>query len=214
MSNLNNEYLPDCPTDCDNITLPTFSEACFGEATIEESEIQEIFWSEPHSTNFGEPKNPITGWTDVGLAANATVNEAGILTWMAGKDQDGSGTLKSIKVIGNKPAPTTTDATGPEGKIVRVSKKHTLLWDVVTLDNLTYQALQKLDACSGAELHFWYRSKQYIYGGKYGIKGSVLGVPTIMDRGVGAISRREGAVEWMAKIDPPRDAWPTESAGS
>lgn len=213
MANLNNEFLPECPTDCSTATLPSFSDACFSEATIEESEIQEIFFSEPHATSFGEPKNPITGWTITGLAADATTNEAAVLSWVAGKDNDGSGTLRSVKGIGNKPAPTTTDVTGPEGAIIRVGKKHPLAFDVLTLDNENYAALQSLDACGG-EVHVWYRTNKYLYGGLNGVKARILGAPHILDRGVGSIARNELAIEFVAKTDPPRDNWPAETTGS
>ena len=126
---------------------------------------------------------------------------------MASRDQDGTGTLKSIKVIGDKPAPTTTDALGPEGETARIGKTHQILADVLTVDNVNYAALQALDACGG-KVHIWYRTKSYLYGGLNGIKAQVLGAPHILDRGVGSIGRNELTVQWKAETDPPRDAYP------
>lgn len=212
MADLNNEFLPECP-DCGDATLPIFSDNCFSESTIEESEIQEIFFSEPHATNFGEPKNPITGHTTTGLAANAAVNEAAILAWIAGKDNDGSGTLRSIKGIGDKPATTSTEALGPEGKSVKTAKTHPLNFDVVTLDNLNYAALQKIDACGG-EVHLWYRTNKYLYGGLNGVKVNVKGADLVLARGIGSIAAGLIQVDWKAKTGPTRDFWPSETSGS
>lgn len=207
MNNLNDLYAPACDTDCEETTLLAVSTVCFDANSIEESEIIGLYMSEPDPANPGEPLNPITGWTDSGLAADATINEAAILSWIATMDNAATGGLRFMKGIGDKPAPTTTDVTGPEGKIVKIGKKHTLNFDNLNIDNLNYAFFQKVDACGG-NVHIWYITKQYIYGGLNGVKMNITGAPHVLARGAGSIAINPVTAEWYAKTDPPRDANP------
>jgi len=205
--NLNDLYAPACDTDCNETTLLAVSEVCFDANTIEESEIIGLYMSEPDPANPGEPINPITSWTNTGLAADATLNETAILAWIASVDNTTAAGLRFMKGIGDKPAPSTTDVTGPEGKIVKINKKHVINFDNLNIDNLNYAFFQKLDACGG-EVHIWYITKQYIYGGLNGIKVNVIGAPHVLARGVGSIAVRPVTAEWYAKTEAPRDANP------
>ena len=66
---------------------------------------------------------------------------------------------------------------------------------------------QKVDACGG-NVHIWYITKQYIYGGLNGVKMNITGAPHVLARGAGSIAINPVTAEWYAKTDPPRDANP------
>lgn len=208
MSNLNNEWLPVC-ADCGGGTLLSFSDACFSTKAIEPSEIQELFFSEPHATTFGTPKNPISGWTNTGLAANAAINEAAIVTWHNLFSQTTADKVRRIKVIGNLDAATKTDVVGPEGISISVDKTYTITADASILDNLAYAALQKLDECEG-EIHLWFRTAKYLYGGINGIKVNVRGANHVLARGGGSIATNVITLSWKSLGAPPRDLWPLD----
>ncbi len=204
---LNDLYAPACEANCEETELLAVSEVCFDANSIEESEIIGLYFSEPDPANPGEPINPITGWTNTGLAADATLNETAILAWIAGVDNTTASGLRFMKGIGDKPAPTSTDVTGPEGEIAKIAKKHTINFDNLNIDNLNYAFFQKLDACGG-KVHVWFKTKQYLYGGLNGIKMRITGAPHVLARGVGSIAINTVTAEWFAKTDPPRDANP------
>jgi hypothetical protein len=208
MSQLNNEFCPSCPTDCGEFTLPSFSDACFSQASIEESEIVEIFLSEPSNT-LGIPKNPITGHTVTGLPADATINEAAILSWIDTKNNSTAGALRSIKGIGDKPAATGTDVTGPEGVIIQIDKTHPINFDILTMDNLNYEAVRWLQC--NPTLHLWFRTKKYLYGGENGMIATVRNADHILARGQGSIGVSTLVFEFKSTCAPIRDAFPTET---
>jgi hypothetical protein len=207
MANLNDLYAPAIDENCEETVLLSVSEVCFDAGVIEESEIIGVYLSEPDPDNPGEPKNPITGWVNTGLAANAEVNEAAILTWIGTVANTTAESLRFIKCIGDKPAPAGTDVTGPEGVVVVVNKKHSANIDVMTIDNLNYAFLQKMDA-NNVTVHLWYVTKSYIYGGINGVKAKVKSAPHVLARGQGSIAVTPMVIEWFAKTDPPRDANP------
>ena len=207
MANLNDLYAPVIDENCEETTLLSISSVCFNANVVEESEIIGVYISEPDPANPGEPKNPITGWVNTGLAADATVNETAILTWIGSVANTTAEGLRFIKCIGDKPAPAGTDVTGPEGVVVPINKKHSVNIDLMTIDNLNYAFCQKVDA-NNATLHLWYITKQFIYGGLNGVKGQVKSAPHVLGRGQGSVAINPMIVEWFAKTDPPRDANP------
>ena len=207
MNNLNDLFAPAIDENCEETELLAVSEVCFDANSIEESEIIGVYISEPDPANAGEPKNPITDWVNTGLAEDATLNETALLTWIGTLDNATAAGLRYIKCIGDKPAPAGTDVTGPEGVVVPINKKHTVNIDVMTIDNLNYAFLQKLDANNGT-IHIWYVTKQFIYGGLNGVKGVVKSAPHVLGRGQGSIAVTPMVFEWFAKTDPPRDANP------
>jgi hypothetical protein len=203
---MNSEFCPSCPAGCGDFTLPTFSDVCFNSESIESSEIEEIFFSEKHATNVGEPKNPISGWTNTGLAANASINEAAILAWLAAAAQTGAGLLRRQLGIGDKPAGEGSEITGPEGKVINVNKRASINFDIMTMDNLTYEVIRWLQC--NPELHIWYRTKKYLYGGENGLIATIKNADHILDRGREAIAMGQIVIEFDMPCEPPRDQYP------
>lgn len=204
MSKFNDQFSPTCPTDCTTVDEAIFDDACFSTETIEESEIEEIFFSEPSITP-GVPNNPIAGWVKSGLAADAETNSAAIIAWYAAKDNSATGALHSLKGIGDKPAATSTEIIGEEGKKIKVGKVHPINFDVQTLTNLNYEGLRQLE-CGGVK-HVWYRTKKYLYGGKNGMIANIIDVGHILARGRGSIATDPVQIEFEAQLNPPRDKW-------
>jgi hypothetical protein len=205
-------YCPSCPAGCDDFTLPAFSEVCFNQAAIEESEIEELFFSEKHATNVGEAKAPITGWTATGLAADATINESAILAWLAAAAQTGAGLLRRQLGIGDKPVGDQNEVTGPEGKTININRKGIINFDIMTLDNLTYEVIRWLQC--NPELHIWYRTKKYLYGGEHGILARVKAADHVLNRGRETLALGQIVIEFDERCAPPRSEYPLNASGS
>lgn len=204
MSNVNDLYAPACQAACADITLLNVSGACFSPSTLEESEIIGVYMSEPATASPKTPKNPITNWTNTGLAADADTNKTAVLAWIATVNNTSAGGLRYIEGIGDKPEPSTSEVTGPSGQIARISKTHILNFDILTVDNLNYEFLRKLDGCGG-RVFIWYVTKQYIYGGMNGIEVNVTKAPHLLSRGAGSVGLNTIEFSWTATTDPARD---------
>ena len=205
----NNEFGPSCAAECADNTLETFAFICASPGNIELSEIQEIYIDELDSN--GDAKNPISGWTNTGLAANAAINEAVILAWLSAADPATG--VRIIEVIGDKPETTSQEVTLPKGKILEIDNRHSVNFDVLVMNNQLYYALRKLQGCKG-NYAFWYRTSRYLYGGGNGIGAVIRAANFILDRGPGAVSRFQFTIEWPADAEPPRDLYPLANTGS
>jgi len=205
----NDLFCPSCPAGCGDFTLPSFSTACFSQAAIEEGEIEEIFFSEKHATNVGEPKNPITGWTNSGLSTTPDVNEAAILTWLSTAAQTGAGLLRRQLGIGDKPAGEGSEVTGPEGKVIVINKRETINFDILTLDNTTYEVIRWLQC--NPEIHIWFRTKKYLYGGEMGMIATIKNADHVLGRGQETLAVGQLVIEFKTRCSAPRDAWPLAS---
>lgn len=195
----NDEYAPTCATECsDNLLAPVGDTDCPNFENLELSEINELFLDEK-SAVFGIPKNPVatyTAWGD---------NAAALATWYAGVDNDTASNLRLYHGIGEKPEPTESTVTLHKGKTATAGKpRHVMTFTINLIDNVTYKALLKLQACKGT-YHGWFGTDTYIYGGDNGIILDVEKVTFPKTGGRGDNAKAIITVSWSAISDPVRD---------
>ena len=197
-------YVPTCAASCSTATLPDFGETgCASETSVEIAEIVEIFLSEKSST-VGIAENPITGWTSVGLAANESVNEAAILTWIGLAAQTGLNKVRRMEVIGEKGEPESTEVDLPKSKKFSTGTKHRVSVSQPIMDQKQYEACRALQ-CKG-EFHFWYATDKALYGGIQGIICTIEKANFIFS---GKSPKTFNMViSWSETFDPPRDKKP------
>ena len=195
----NDRYTPTCATDCSLNTLAAFGNTdCATEQNIELAEINELYLDEA-STTFGVPKNPITGWLQD--ADNSTV----LTTWRAAVSNTTNAKVRLLFGIGEKPEPQETTVTLHKAKIVSLGTKNTLVYTINIIDEATYNALRKLQACKGT-YHGWFATDTKFYGGLNGIRLDVEKVVFVKSGGRGSNSTCVITLGWSAKADPVRDS--------
>lgn len=195
----NDQYTPSCATDCSLNTLAAFGNSdCANEDNIELAEINELYLDEA-STTFGVPKNPITGWVQ-----NAD-NSAALTTWRAAVDNTTASKVRLLYGIGEKPEPAETTITLHKAKVVSLGTKNSLVFTINIIDESTYNALRKLQACKGT-YHMWFATDTKFYGGLNGIRGDVEKVVFPKSGGRGSNATCVITIGWSAKADPVRDA--------
>lgn len=194
----NDLYTPSCAASCSDQTLAAFGDTdCANEENLELSEINELYLDEKSTTAF-EPKNPVTGY--VADADNATV----LTTWRAAYDNTTSAKVRLLHGVGEKPEPQETIITLHRGKSSSIGTRHTLAYTVNIIDDTTYNALRKLQACKG-QYHAWFSTDTYFYGGKNGTLVDVEKVVFPKTGGRGENAKCIITVGWNAKADPIRD---------
>ena len=200
----NNEFAPACPTSCDDATLLVADDLCQTDESTEVGEITDFIISEISDVDGTVPKNPITGWVNVGLAADASVNEAAINTWFTAINNT-TGTIRHFEVIGDKPEAAIATAVGPKKTTVKLNTVHQIVVDVVKKSNLNYEFYRKMQC--GGNYFIWYATDKYLYGGLNGVYGKVVSATAPLERGDG-LSAMKITFEWKAIADPPRDLKP------
>lgn len=200
----NDEYTPTCAASCSDQTLAAAGETnCANSINLELAEINELYLDEKSAT-FGTPKNPIltyTPWSD---------NAAVLTTWKAAHDQTSAAKVRTYYGTGEKPEPNETTLTLHRGKIASIGTRHTLVYTINIIDDDTYQALLKLQACKGT-FHMWYATDTYLYGADKGIIADVEKVVITKTGGRGDNSKAIITLGWNAYSDPVRDLKPWTS---
>ena len=198
----NDLYAPTCATECsDNLLNAVGDTDCPNEASLELSEINELFLDEK-SAVFGIPKNPVatyTAWGD---------NATDLVDWYGDVDNTVASKLRLYYGVGEKPEPNESTITLHKGKTAQAGKpRHTLSFTINLIDQTTYQALLKLQACKG-QYHAWFGTDSYIYGGDNGIIVDVEKVTFPKTGGRGDNAKSVIVLSWSASADPIRDPKP------
>jgi len=197
----NDEYAPACAASCTAETLAAVGNTdCVSDLSIELSEINELFLDTASAT-YGTPTNPVatyTPWSD---------NESVLLTWYAAKSNSTSSKVRFYYGRGEKPEPVETTLTLRKNKTVSLGTRHTLVYTIDIIDQTTYQALLKLQACKG-QFHAWFSTDTYFYGGDNGVIVDIEKVVFPKTGGRGENAKCIITLSWSAKSDPVRDEKP------
>lgn len=197
----NDEYAPICAASCSSETLAAVGDTdCISGDSLELSEINELYL-DTKSATFGTPTNPVasyTPWSD---------NESDILTWFAGKSNSTANKVRFYYGRGEKPEPTETTITLRKNKVYSLGTRHTLVYTIDVIDQTTYQALLKLQACKG-QFHAWFATDTFFYGGDNGIIVDIEKVVFPKTGGRGENAKCIITLSWSAKADPVRDPKP------
>lgn len=171
--------------------------------SVESGEIVELYIDEPHASTVDEPKNPMpatyTAWG---------TNTADLNTWKATVDNTTASKLRFFNGTGEKPEPEVNEVTLAGGVKTTIGVPvHVLTFTIDRMDNTTYQALRKFQKFQSS-YHFWYSTADYIYGGKYGMKGEIVKVLFSYAGGGSEPSKATITINFKAWCEPVRDAKP------
>ena len=111
----------------------------------------------------GNAGNPFTDWEDL-TEWTARIDNADIVDATA---------IRELIVIGDKPAPETTELIISAGRKVQTEKKHTLNFRIDETNDLNYAFIQYLEANPGQSYAVWYASGTNLYGGNTGILATI-----------------------------------------
>jgi hypothetical protein len=177
MSNLIN-----CGAGCDFVLPPANSPDC-PTGYVNQSEIDRIF--------VGKPGYAFNDWEDAAEWA-LRLNQ----TW-----QDPTA-IRSLTVVGDKPAPEKSIVQISDGREVVLNKKHTLNADIDVITDENFNWVNFLEC--NPSLNIWFRTKGgYLFGGNDGIK--VTGsLDTVLERGDDSLEKLVGAFNWKNKFSPQR----------
>lgn len=119
-----------------------------------------------------------------------------------------AGTLVSMPVIADLPAPEIVTAALPRGLSKTVNGKYTITADYFDFQGTNYEELRKMQA--GLRVRFWYETLGgFMYGDTArGIWGTVSKVTFPKERGKDSYAKAIITVEFDSKFDPPRFASP------
>lgn len=179
--------VPTCSADCSTqLGAVKFSE-CAPEINL--SEIRRVFIAVGIAAAFA----------DFGEAAEWVERISA-----AGTDPDA---IRSLTVIGDKPAatPVTRDISG--GRQYAVGKDHTLNVSIDDTSDENYEFMRNLEC--GGQFRVWFETNGgKLYGGNEGILTRSVIFNDVLNRGVDEIETIEGTISWRAKFHPDRTESP------
>lgn len=182
---------PLCGSKCsETLAAVKFSDTC---PEINLSEIKRIFLTKPTAAAFKD-YTTAAEWT-------TRLNQTG----------DAEGVIRSLTVIGDKPAasPITKDVSNNRKFVV--GKDHTINFTVDDVTAENYEFMRTTEC--GGKFRVWYEtSGGFIYGGNEGLLVNVQ-MEDVLGRGVDEIETLTGIITWRAKISPERAVSPIFQQG-
>jgi hypothetical protein len=107
-----------------------------------------------------------------------------------------------LNVIGDKPAPESTEVAISRNRIVVGAKGHSVNIEIQETNQKNYDMLRAFEC--GKKIKFWYRTAGgLLYGGNVGIDGSMV-LNEIIPKSRKELIVFAGAIKWEAKHHPCR----------
>lgn len=176
-----------CSQNCDN-QLPVVSfNDCAPEINL--SEVEFVILGNPNT-------DPIANVSDTSEWA-ARLDNA---------DEASPHSLRLIRVIGDKPAPTDQEQTISGARVITVDRTHVVNADIDETNDVNWDAARQLQ-CGGQKKAWYVTRSGHVFGGNAGIEASVK-INEILNRGENEIQRLQMVLTWKSKIMPQRDLWP------
>jgi len=176
---------PNCPTDClSELPAVDFSKC---NPVTHGAQIQRIFL-----TNVG---NSFSDWTDAA-------------EWISRLNNSGSGAsdVRTLHVVGSKPAPDSQKITISLGRIITGKKKHKLPIKIDETNDTNYAFLRQ-NECGGQYLMWYETAGRMLYGGNSGIPCS-LTLDDVIVEDSGQLETFDGEFTWESQFTPERIASP------
>lgn len=173
--------LPVCGTDCEDNLPETEFDECNPE--INEGQIAKVY-----ITN---RDNPLTDWTDPA--------EWNLRLDNSSADPDA---IRTLHVIGDKPAPSSNDIELSLGRTVKSKKDHLINIAVDETNAVNHEFLRE-NECSGQYL-MWYETLDgLLFGGNEGIEVS-LNLDMIIPQANNELITFSGTANWKSKFTEER----------
>lgn len=174
---------PICPVGCASaLPVVSFSE-CSPEVNL--SEIQYVYVAKSVAADFTD-WTVITEWT-TRLSQTVVV---------------GDDTIRTLTVIGDKPAPARTEKEISGGRKVSANKTHTLNFTIDETNEINHELLRMLEC--GGTFKIWYETQGgLLFGGNEGIEASIF-LDMILGRGREEVASFAGVAEWKNRFTEER----------
>lgn len=172
--------LPTCPTNCAG-SLPEV-DFSYCAPVLNPGGITRFYL-----TNDGYP---LTDWTSLAEWNTRLSNDS--------TDADA---IRTLVVLGDKPAPEKTEIEISDDRKVYIRKKHTINFRIDEVSDDNYAMVRQLE-CGGQFLG-WYKGGDYLYGGNDGIKMSIT-LDDIHPESNQELNTLTGMATWEAKFHPER----------
>lgn len=143
--------------------------------------------------NFGQISALYLGNSDRTDFANWDV----ITEWTANLDNTDVTTekIKTLHVIGDKPAPERNSIAFSQGREVSTPAKHTVNVKVDETHDDNYALVQWLENNVGQQIKAWYAAGKYLYGGNSGISVT-LTLDDVIPESKEELNTFVGAIKW------------------
>lgn len=185
--------LPTCAAGCDSDLPPVSSDQC-GPLVLE-SEIRRIFIAKRTAT-------PFTDWLDAG-EWQSRLDDTDIT------DDD---VIRTLWVIGDKPAPTQTTKDISNRRKIVITKTHVLNFTIDDVQPEIHDFIRGLEC--GGQYIIWYETHgRLIFGGNTGIPVNIL-ADMVLARGVDENMVYNGTLNWTAKFTEERGQSPIFDYGT
>lgn len=177
---------PLCPTDCSTALNQVVFDDCA--PNINASEIKRVFVAKGNSSPF-ENWTTATEWTTRMAQSGTTANA-----------------IRTLTVIGDKPAPSSVSKDISNRRKFVVGKDHTMNFTVDDVSDENYEFMRSTEC--GGKYRIWYETHGgYLYGGNEGVKCSIV-MDDVLNRGLDEIETLNGVATWRAKFSPERTKSP------
>ena len=163
-------------TPCVPVQMPPVT-ADFCAPVIAFGEINKIY--------LGNQGNPFTDWTDV-AEWTARLDNADV----AAADK-----IRTLHVIGDKPAPERTKVEFSQGRSVYTDPKHSINVRVDEVADLNYTFLKWLEDNTSQNLRVWYEAGGYLHGGPEGVSAAFI-LDHIIPESSEELQSFNGVISW------------------
>lgn len=165
-----------CTEDCDFDIPPVSFAECNPEINL--SQIAKIYLAQPDAADFSDV-SAVGEWTN---RLSQTSNDVDA--------------IRSLTVVGDKPAPETTEKTISGNRIVPTDKKHTINFDIDESNETNHEFARGTKCVK--QVKFWYETiGGKLFGGNTGISGT-LKVDMTLSRTEGDIILYPGTLKWSS----------------
>lgn len=178
---------PTCPTNCTSALPPVSFDICAPEINL--SEIQYIYIGKANTPSFADWDAP-TEWA----------------TRLSQTSVTGDDYIRTLTVIGDKPAPGKTEKDISAGRKAVTSKTHVINFTIDETNAINHELVRTLEC--GGKFKIWYETQGgLLFGGADGIDADVF-LDMVLARGREENAVYTGTVTWKKKFTEERAVSP------
>ena len=169
-----------CPDGCD-VELPELKmEEC--NPDVDFSEVNKIYFT---NVDF-----PLTNWHEVTEWNGRLSNDSVAIN-----------AIRYMHVAGDKPPAESNETKISLCRTFYSEKDHTLNFDIDETSPMNNEAMRELEC--GGELMVWYATENYLYGGNWGVRATVV-INDNITRGCTELNTIQGQFKWQSRHHPEK----------
>jgi hypothetical protein len=180
-----------CPEDCSTETLPVVSfDDCNPEIKL--SELTYAYVALENAAEFEDASQP-TEWAARLSQTSTTAPSGGAIADL----------IRPLTIIGDIPAPSTSDKDISGGRKISTKTERTVNFDIDEASGANYEFARKTE-CGNFKCKMWFETRGGILlGGNKGITGKLV-IRPIYGRGTDEIEKYQASFIWISTTSPDR----------